>query len=248
MDLVSTVRKEGSRGGRAEFKWDDVKADSQRENYLGHSVMAPVGRWQKGKDLSWYAKGDGEDDAKTIAEKLREEKRKVKEAEEDAMLKALGLPVPERASTNANMEPLGLKGKEGDVQRAVADVAAEDSDEERGKGVGFGKYGVKSGRSQEGGDRLEGDDFVRPERRRHRSRDQKDRKDRGGDRHRDSRRDRDRDHKRRRSRSRSRDRRDKRRDRSRSKDRRRDRDLERRRHRPPAAEEQITLSREARQT
>jgi hypothetical protein len=32
----------------AEFNWDDVKADKHRENYLGHSVKAPVGRWQKG--------------------------------------------------------------------------------------------------------------------------------------------------------------------------------------------------------
>jgi hypothetical protein len=32
-----------------EFKWDDVKVDKYRENYLGHSVKAPVGRWQKGK-------------------------------------------------------------------------------------------------------------------------------------------------------------------------------------------------------
>lgn len=31
-----------------EFKWDDVKADKHRENYLGHSIKAPVGRWQKG--------------------------------------------------------------------------------------------------------------------------------------------------------------------------------------------------------
>lgn len=31
-----------------EFSWDDVKADKHRENYLGHSLKAPVGRWQKG--------------------------------------------------------------------------------------------------------------------------------------------------------------------------------------------------------
>lgn len=31
-----------------EFKWDDVKNDKYRENYLGHSVHAAVGRWQKG--------------------------------------------------------------------------------------------------------------------------------------------------------------------------------------------------------
>ncbi|KAF1814626.1 hypothetical protein P152DRAFT_456897 [Eremomyces bilateralis CBS 781.70] len=40
MDLLQTIRKEGSRGGRAEFKWEDVKNDAQRENYLGHSLMA----------------------------------------------------------------------------------------------------------------------------------------------------------------------------------------------------------------
>ena len=28
------------RGGRADFKWEDVKDDAQRENYLGHSLMA----------------------------------------------------------------------------------------------------------------------------------------------------------------------------------------------------------------
>lgn len=32
-----------------EFSWDDVKVDKHRENYLGHSIKAPVGRWQKGE-------------------------------------------------------------------------------------------------------------------------------------------------------------------------------------------------------
>ena len=27
-------------GGRANFKWEDVKDDVHRENYLGHSLMA----------------------------------------------------------------------------------------------------------------------------------------------------------------------------------------------------------------
>lgn len=38
----------------SEFSWDDVKVDKHRENYLGHSVKAPVGRWQKGSDLHNY--------------------------------------------------------------------------------------------------------------------------------------------------------------------------------------------------
>jgi hypothetical protein len=37
-----------SAGGRGEFNWDNVKADKDREFYLGHSVKALTGRWQKG--------------------------------------------------------------------------------------------------------------------------------------------------------------------------------------------------------
>ncbi|PSN60282.1 hypothetical protein BS50DRAFT_579433 [Corynespora cassiicola Philippines] len=130
MDLVQTVRKEGSRGGRSEFKWEDVKQDSQRENYLGHSLMAPVGRWQQGRDLNWYAKGD-DDDKQTAAEKLAEEKRKLKEAEQDAMLAAMGLPVPKREAFNANLTPLGEKAHEADVKDAIEDKAGVGKDKER---------------------------------------------------------------------------------------------------------------------
>jgi len=38
-------RTGGTRGGQDQFKWEDVKSDKQRENYLGHSAMAPIGRW-----------------------------------------------------------------------------------------------------------------------------------------------------------------------------------------------------------
>ncbi|EFE33636.1 uncharacterized protein ARB_07581 [Trichophyton benhamiae CBS 112371] len=134
MDLVSTIRKEGSRGGQTEFKWSDVKDSSRRENYLGHSLMAPVGRWQQGRDLSWYTKGEDSDAAKKARE---EEIRKVKEAEQEAIARALGLPVsvPSKSS-NANLEPLG--GKE--VERAVLEGADDHEDVDRVKGVGFGGF------------------------------------------------------------------------------------------------------------
>ncbi|MCJ1293869.1 hypothetical protein MMC34_005426 [Xylographa carneopallida] len=103
MDLVAGVRKEGSRGGRGDFKWEDVKGDQHRENYLGHSLMAPVGRWQKNKDLGWYTKGDGSAEAvEAAAKERREEIARIKEAEADALREALGYKVEKRVAGVGN--------------------------------------------------------------------------------------------------------------------------------------------------
>lgn len=48
--------------------------------------MAPVGRWQKGKDLTWYAKKGSEDEK---AQANASELAKIKEAEAEAMAIAL---------------------------------------------------------------------------------------------------------------------------------------------------------------
>ncbi|THV02801.1 hypothetical protein K435DRAFT_652580 [Dendrothele bispora CBS 962.96] len=74
----------GTRGGQAEFKWSDVSADKDRENYLGHSINAPTGRWQKNKDVHWYNR-----DQKDTDEERREELRKVKEVEAEALAAVL---------------------------------------------------------------------------------------------------------------------------------------------------------------
>ncbi|MCJ1384445.1 hypothetical protein MMC17_007561 [Xylographa soralifera] len=124
MDLVAGVRKEGSRGGRGDFKWEDVKDNQHRENYLGHSLMAPVGRWQKNKDLGWYAKGDGSlEAAETAARERREEIARIKEAERDALREALGYAVEKRGG-------VGI----GTGANAMVVVA----EEEGGLGMGIG--------------------------------------------------------------------------------------------------------------
>ena len=131
MDLLSSrPLREGSRGGRSEFSWEAVKNDKDRENYLGHSLMAPVGRWQQGKDLTWYSKDNKPEAADEERARRVEELRKIKEAEEDAMARALGQPVKIR-----NREPEQEVSQE-EVKRAVGD-----HDRVEGKGVAFGKTG-----------------------------------------------------------------------------------------------------------
>ncbi|XP_033097304.1 multiple myeloma tumor-associated protein 2 homolog [Anneissia japonica] len=87
----------GNRGGSDQFKWDDVKTDKHREFYLGHSVKAPVGRWQEGKDLTWYAK-DKNDKQST----LKKEFDSVRNAEKEAMMIALGQMPPKTSNNESN--------------------------------------------------------------------------------------------------------------------------------------------------
>ena len=77
-----TGRRGGTRGGAAEFSWDAVREDRHRENYLGHSVAAPKGRWQQNRDIHWYNR---ESTHGLDAKQRKQELADVKRAEQEAM-------------------------------------------------------------------------------------------------------------------------------------------------------------------
>ncbi|KAF8636807.1 hypothetical protein AX17_003245 [Amanita inopinata Kibby_2008] len=87
----------GTRGGQAEFKWSDVSADKDREHYLGHSINAPTGRWQKNKDVHWYSR-----EVKLTDNERAEEIRRIKELEANALAAALGFEPPSKISSQSD--------------------------------------------------------------------------------------------------------------------------------------------------
>nr|XP_061835365.1 multiple myeloma tumor-associated protein 2 homolog [Nerophis lumbriciformis]XP_061835366.1 multiple myeloma tumor-associated protein 2 homolog [Nerophis lumbriciformis] len=100
--MFGSSRSGGVRGGQDQFNWDDVKVDKHRENYLGNSLMAPVGRWQKGKDLTWYSRDKKGSRPPTKEEELAA----VKAAEHEALMAALGHKVIKRQPTGLTKEDL----------------------------------------------------------------------------------------------------------------------------------------------
>ncbi|XP_040026372.1 multiple myeloma tumor-associated protein 2 [Gasterosteus aculeatus] len=130
--MFGSSRSGGVRGGQDQFNWDDVKVDKHRENYLGNSLMAPVGRWQKGKDLSWYSR-----DKKSGAPLTKEEEMAaVKAAEHEALMAALG-------HRNIKRQPTGLTKEDlADVYRRE-EVDGEERDVDRVSGLGSSSAGSR---------------------------------------------------------------------------------------------------------
>ncbi|XP_045907725.1 multiple myeloma tumor-associated protein 2 [Micropterus dolomieu] len=130
--MFGSSRSGGVRGGQDQFNWDDVKGDKHRENYLGNSLMAPVGRWQKGKDLTWYAR----DKKGSAALSKEEELAAVKAAEHEALMAALG-------HKNIKRQPTGLTKEDlADVCRRE-EVDGEERNVDRVSGLGSSSAGSR---------------------------------------------------------------------------------------------------------
>jgi hypothetical protein len=124
-----------TRGGSDQFQWDSVKEEKYRENYLGHSVMAPLGRWQRGKDLTWFTKkGQHGHNAKSSGEL---EIARLKLQEEELMLKVLSGEVIEYGN---KLDKFGVNKLT--AKTVQAEINLNEKEVEQMPGVGYNSIGI----------------------------------------------------------------------------------------------------------
>ncbi|GIL88512.1 hypothetical protein Vretifemale_16487 [Volvox reticuliferus] len=143
MSLYNGPPRPGARGGRDQFSWDNVKADKDREYYLGHSVKALAGRWQKGRDVYWYTR------EKSAQDSIQDEIQAVKKREEELMMEAMGLKPKTVAKPAPKLDKHDLdeliNGKQEEQEQPdAAAAAAQEAD--RIKGLGYVAGWVKGER------------------------------------------------------------------------------------------------------
>jgi len=128
-----------ARGGRDQFSWETIKSDKYRQNYLGHSLMAPIGKWQEGKDLIWYTKEKHNHDDKAVCDKqqgLQQEIAMVRQKEAE-LLNVQVKPASSTVNTLKKLELSSLKKQEKikkqTTRHGVTDTERKENSKERNK-------------------------------------------------------------------------------------------------------------------
>jgi Multiple myeloma tumor-associated len=114
-----------------------VQADKDREYYLGHSVKALTGRWQKGKDVYWYTR---EERDKQPAGAYESELAAVKAHEEQLMAEALGIKPKTSHAQQRKLDEVEMKQllrRNGSGAEAGPAGGSDEEEDPRGKGLGY---------------------------------------------------------------------------------------------------------------